>query len=382
MFRNLLTLLFILSTLFVQAQKDSTTMPAYRVSLITCGPGAEIYSVFGHSAIRVEDRLNGTDWVYNYGTFDGYEENFELKFMQGKLLYYLSVEDYNDFVDAYNIEGRWVHEQAFIADTATIQRMVKLLEQNSLPENRAYKYDFFFDNCATRIRDIIQKSYHNQLHFATVSTKDKPITYRQMINYYLRHNAWERLGINIVLGSKIDQVMSNEQIMFLPDYLEKAVMGAQYDGKSIVSATKIINDGEQFKYQQNYIIIIILASVILLFLLGFKYAAFQKVQKIISTLVLFLTGLLGLIILTMWFATDHQTCVENYNLLWALPTNLIYLIRKKKDKYALVAALLALSSFVVHLIGLQQLLLPEMALLVLLVILVFGNYYFSFKKNK
>lgn len=375
--KMLLMLLFLIqqSNSFAQIKQEEANK-GIRISLITCGRGEEIYSVFGHTALRILDSASGEDIVYNYGTFDGYEENFELKFMRGKLLYYLSEESYDDFVGAYQAEGRWVKEQILDLNKEQKDKIHRYLRNNMLPENRAYHYDFFFDNCATRIRDIFSKNLEPNFTFPELLGKEQKITFREIINRYLRQNEWERLGINIVLGSKIDAKMSNDDLMFLPDYLMDAAQKAQIDNHPLVDETIDVVSG---KLSENETLIsvptLVLVLLLTLFLCGFFFPNLNFLSVLISNLMLFLTGLLGVIILTMWFATDHQTCSNNFNLLWALPTNLFFIFRKKQFKYALIGMLLILLSFGLHVLKIQQILLPEMLLLILLQLLVLGNIY-------
>ena len=346
-----------------------------RVSLLTCGVGHEIYSVFGHSAVRIIDSAAGSDIVYNYGTFDGYEKDFEIKFMRGKLLYYLSADRYDDFISLYSTGGRWVDEQVLLIPDAAKRDIQHYLLENLLPENRAYKYDFFFDNCATRIRDIFTQTHGAAFVYPKVLPKAYTPSFRDIINQYLAHNPWERLGINILLGSKIDRKMSNTEIMFLPDFLEAAVAAAHLNGQTYVQPARRIIQEQASIVSNDVSIWLVLYGLVLLMLLGLLVSRLSIVADMIGNFMLVLTGLLGVLILIMWFATDHQTCAQNFNLLWALPTNLLFLFRKKQYKYALVAIVFLLLSFVLHLLHVQCLLLPEMIPVFLLLLITYARIY-------
>lgn len=373
---GIIALLLLFVTLKLWGQTDSTAKnDNLQISLLTCGAGSEIYSVFGHTAVRILNRDKGTDIVYNYGTFDGYEEDFELKFMRGKLLYYLSEENYQDFIAAYKDEGRWVKEQIIQATESEKKAIQSFLMENMQPENRAYKYDFFFDNCATRIRDIFSVTFGNRFVYPIVLSKDKKISFRDIINRYLQNNVWERLGINIVLGSKIDAPMTNTQIMFLPDYLMDAMASAQLDAKPIVQQTNDVIKGDNIPQKKDYSTLLVLYGLLILFLTSQLTPQLHFIGNIITNFMLFVSGTLGLIILVMWLGTDHQTCSNNFNLLWALPTNLFFIFRKKQFKYAVISMLLILLSFLLHLIHIQQLLLPEMVAILLLQLLIMGTIY-------
>lgn len=373
--RNSLFILFVFFSAFSFGQKDSTVNKGIQVSLLTCGAGPEIYSVFGHTAVRIVDSNAGTDIVYNYGTFDGYDDDFEIKFMQGKLLYYISEETFEDFISMYQMEGRWVEEQILNTSENEKRQIQDYLLTNMLPENRAYKYDFFFDNCATRIRDIFTQTHGDAFKYPNVLPDGKNLTFRDIINRYLVKNPWERFGINILLGSKIDQNMSNAQIMFLPDYLQDGIEGATLNGQQYAEKKNRIIDEIKNTAAKDYTLWMVMLGLLLLTIMGHTISSLKILGSIMSNFLLVLTGLLGLLILTMWFATDHQTCANNFNLLWALPTNLFFVFRKKQYKYALIAMVLLLASLILHVLNVQQMLLPEMIPLLLMLFIILANIY-------
>lgn len=375
-------LIMLLSKTFVSfAQQHDSIQKGIQISLLTCGPGQEIYSVFGHTGIRIIDSNSNTDIVYNYGTFDGYDKDFEINFMRGKLLYYLSEERYDEFIALYQDDKRWITEQVLdINDTEKKQIQASLLK-NMEPENRAYKYDFFFDNCATRIRDILSKTESRAFKYPKVFAPNQSLTFRDIINRYLANNPWERLGINTLLGSKIDKKMSNSEIMFLPDYLRDGIDGATLNGKKFAQASKEILKGSDEIQSTNVSLWFVLYGLLALMLVGTFNQQFYWLNTIICNLLLIITGLLGVLILFMWFATDHQTCSNNLNLLWALPTNLMFVFKKQRYKYALIAIILLLLSFLLHIFQIQCLLLPEMLPVLLMLLITYGSIYKKYKTN-
>jgi hypothetical protein len=362
-----------ISCAVVYAQADSSHL---RISLLTCGVGDEIWETFGHTGVRIIDSAHHTDVVYNYGTFNGFDKDFELKFMRGKLPYYLSIDQFPDFMEEYVEAKRQVQEQVLLLPGKQKEDIKAFLDDNALPENREYKYDFFFDNCATRIRDIFPKVFGDQFKFAQVLPPDSKLTYRQIINIYFYKTHWERVGINILLGSKIDAVMTNKDIMFLPDYLRDGLAGATVDGKRISTDPAIIlPGGARTPAGPNYplILMVILA---LLTVAGLSVPGLRILGKVMSSLLLLVTGLLGCLILVMWFGTDHQGCHDNYNLLWALPTNLILAFsQRRKGRYALIAIVLLLLSLVLHIARVQQLPLLELGPLLLALLYIYGAVY-------
>ncbi len=150
--------LFLAACLFCGQGKAFTLSPEAEISLLTCSPGNELYSLFGHTAIRVKDPAARFDRVFNYGTFDFDTPYFYLKYARGLLPYQLSHTDYRYFLHAYREEGRSVYEQRLRLDSLQKQRLLDILTENYRPENRSYLYNFLFDNCTTRSRDVILQS--------------------------------------------------------------------------------------------------------------------------------------------------------------------------------------------------------------------------------
>lgn len=381
--RYLTTILILVAFTFTSRAQDRLQYKTkhLRVSLITCGHGEEIYSVFGHSAIRILDSNMGTDIVYNYGTFDGFEENFELKFMQGKLPYYISTDNYIDFVEAYKYENRWIKEQVLNLNIEEQNAIKDYLERNMLPENRAYKYDFFFDNCATRIRDIFYKSLGKNFVYGNAITIKNGISFRTIINQYLQNNKWTRLGINILLGSKIDALMTNEESMFLPDFLQKAIATATLNNKTIIGETIFINQTGPISHKANFSIYIALYALLAVVIISAYWSPLKWLKKVLFTTIMLLSGLLGVLLLIMWFATDHQACADNFNLLWLLPTNIYFAFRQAKYKYSLIAAFLIFLMLIIHITGIQQLLFADTLPILLILLFIFGHLYLS-HRNK
>lgn len=363
------------------AVRDSLAarLPGLRISLLTCGPGEEeVYEAFGHTALRVVDsgaQPPFNDLVYNYGMFS-YGKDFELQFMRGRLPYYVASYDFAEFMKEYADYGRSVQEQVLNVSDSAAEEIQAFLEQNCLPQNRYYKYDFFFDNCATRIRDIFPRTLGKSFTFGNTLKKGEDLTFRDITNRYFYKRHWERVGVNILLGSRIDKVMSNMDIMFLPDYLRDGVAGAALGGRPISAKPALLLDGNHLSPPGINWPMVLTCSLFLLLLAGTLVPGLGWLGRTVRILLLILSGLLGVIILVMWFATDHKACSDNFNLLWALPTNLMLLISHKRgrSKYALLAMVLAGMSFVVHLLHIQELV-PEFVPLLLALLVTYGRIY-------
>ncbi|MBX5438745.1 MAG: DUF4105 domain-containing protein, partial [Thermoflavifilum sp.] len=210
----------------------SHAAPGLRVSVLTCGTGSELYTLFGHSAIRVIDSSRGLDLVFNYGTFDFSDPHFYWKFIRGKLLYFLSVQDFPSFYQEYVQDQRAVREQVLDLPASVKQQIEEALFLNAQPENRFYRYDFIFDNCTTRIRDLLQRAIGSGLQWHL--RKQEIITFRQALHPYLQRVPWVELGINLMLGARADQPIRGQQMMFLPDSLEWALSQASFAGRPLV----------------------------------------------------------------------------------------------------------------------------------------------------
>lgn len=317
---------------FAQTPAFSLSDSAF-ISLITVAPGEELYSTFGHSALRVNDPARGFDRCYNYGTFDFDQPNFYLNFCRGKLLYYLNVERHRDFEYGNLMDRRTMQEQVLNFDPAQKQRLFELLHENTLPENRSYKYDFFYDNCATRIRDIVEKALLYQVFFDSTSLK-KGTTMRQLLRPYLADKPWTQFGIDLLLGQAADRVAQPKDFMFLPDHMHD-IFGATKlsEGQPLVrSETKIPPQGFSGSGFQPGLLDHPLLITSILALIGLLCLANPRTERFFDPIFWFFLGFLGLIMFLLWVATDHSATKTNWNILWALPTHLLFFWRRSKSE--------------------------------------------------
>ena len=340
-----LIFLFFFLPLKIVAQNDSCHL---RISILTCSPGEELYSTFGHSAIRVTDSISNSDIVYNYGTFNFDEPGFYTKFIRGKLSFYLSTDDFESFVSSYREEKRDITEQVLNLTCAEKFNAVMLLQANMMAENRFYKYDFTFDNCTTRLRDLIEKAADTSIHFKNILPSKK--TFRDLIYEYLNKNDKQcsKLGIDILLGRPTDAVMKPREVMFLPDYLLQAFDSTTVDSRPLVGQKQRMLELNTPPVAANYFshpLFIFSCFFLLIVLLSFSESSFIKRLLIaFDGFMFFITGLLGILLIFMWFGTDHLMCKDNFNLLWAWPTNVIaafYIHSKKRmgAKYFMIYAI-------------------------------------------
>lgn len=332
--RAIFAVFFILicNTLFLSAQKLS---PKAKVSLLTCDPGKDLYAAFGHSALRVKDPLLGIDKVYNYGTFNFNTPNFYWKFVKGKLIYQLSVSTYQRFRYAYTYENRSIYEQVINATLQEKQQMFDFLEKNALPENKDYLYDFLYDNCSTRIRDVLITIYGNSLIFDDIDTT---LTFRQMIRSSLTYRHWDDLGVNILLGTPTDKVVNTHQYMFLPDNLmycfDDAVILKNGQPIPLVEKKATIFTGKAEEKQGSFFSPFLVFGTVLFIVLVYSVLAYrkQKWHKWLDLTLFIPFGILGLLLILLWTATDHHVTANNYNILWIMPLHLLFPFFLRKTK--------------------------------------------------
>lgn len=333
----LVWLVLLLTARPVQAQGPDLS-PRAQFSVLTCGPGTDLYATFGHSAFRLRDPELGIDWVYNYGTFDFHTPNFYLKFARGQLPYALSRQKFERFLYTYQLEHRWVHEQLLDLSPAESRSLLAYLEENHQPENRFYKYDFLFENCATKIPEVLKKVLGNGLVY-TFDHLQEPYTFRDLIQKNLRTNSWSSFGIDLALGSVIDRNATGPEFAFLPEYVESQIGNATLGGAPLVSRERVILDLDPptplsyFTATPLFWALMLLGITLAITWIDFRNGTRSKV---LDAILFLLTGLSGLVIAFLWFLTDHTATAWNANLLWAMPLNLLpafwLLLRAPKAK--------------------------------------------------
>ncbi len=343
----LVSLISILQITNADAQ-DSSRL---RISLLTCTPGAELYSTFGHSALRVVDSSNVTDHVYNFGTFNFEDPGFYLKFVRGQLRYYVNVEEFEDFKFGYITENRGITEQELNFTVAEKTAIHQALSENIKEENKFYMYDFFFDNCTTRLRDIIVK-YHQPKPLLP-AVMPTTYTFRNAIHQYLDDNSmlWSKFGIDILLGAPTDAVMTIPQQQFLPENLMKA-LDATKNTTIIASSKNLYALGESKNKRALFTPFILFASVLIAFVLLslFKNNTSQNILHLMDSFLFFTVGLLGLLLVFMWIGTAHIMTKNNYNLLWAWPIHIVYAFFINKNNKIVKAYSLLVTIFLMLLL--------------------------------
>ncbi len=335
---------FFLFIPFILSAQKFTLSPTAEISILTMGPGDQLYDSFGHSAFRVKDTVYDFDIVYNYGVYDFNTPNFYVKFARGKLLYNLAVTRFQPFYTYYTKQDRSIHEQILNLSPQETQDVFDYLLNNAKPENRSYKYDFLYDNCATKIRDVLVAVLGDELEYSD-DFVEKQYTFRQLIQKNVHWNSWGSVGMDVAIGAVVDKKATPWEYQFLPEYVEKAAEKATLKkglGKiKLVKTKNILFQGSTDRKKAapffvSPLFIFLIIGCILIYS-TYKNAKTGKRNRHLDGILFFTTGLIGIFLLLLWLATDHSTTANNYNLLWAFPLNLFlfYAIRKKNPAHGL-----------------------------------------------
>ncbi|MHB0756784.1 lipoprotein N-acyltransferase Lnb domain-containing protein [Polaribacter sp. M15] len=373
----------------IQAQVQLSTYA--EVSIVTAGPGTELYEAFGHSAIRIKDPVLQLDLIYNYGMFDFNAPNFYGNFTKGKLLYKLARYNFSYFLASYKKDKRWVKQQVLNLNQKQQQAFFMYLENNALPKNASYFYDPYFNNCATKLRDITTTILKDKVIFKS-NAITKKLSYRQLMDKEIPWNTWGSFGINLALGNKLDQVANTKDYMYLPDYVytifKESTVYLDNQPEKLVKREDILLDFKELEQNILFLNPILIFSLIALLgiFITYKDSKKKKRTKLLDFLLLFISGIVGVLIVFLWFFTDHSTTPNNFNFLWAFAPNVIiaFLTLKKAQKQWLKVYFKVLISFVLlipllWIAGVQSF---PIAIIPLLILLCVRYLFVSQKLNR
>ncbi|MBN2632274.1 MAG: DUF4105 domain-containing protein [Bacteroidales bacterium] len=320
------------SGLFSQSAQDTS------VYLITCGPGTETYSIYGHSALRMTIPERNIDIVYNWGVFDFSTPNFAYKFARGKLEYMLDSDYFSRFLQIYMYEKRWVQTQKINLDSAEKKYLLELVNENLRPENAKYLYDFFYDDCSTRIRDLLEKVLGTSLRYQPSSDNKKAQSFRFLTGSYQRPYPWLDLGIDILMGTPSDKKASDRDRMFLPIEMQKELSRAlvMREGRMVplLQNPETVVDFPDPVVKPSIFTHPLLVTSLLFVALTILFAIMRN-RVLIKTADIFIFSLYSILALLMMFTnfiTDHQQMKYNLTLLWIsplIPVCLLAIILKK-----------------------------------------------------
>ncbi|MCD8235615.1 MAG: DUF4105 domain-containing protein [Prevotellaceae bacterium] len=335
-------LLFLVPFVKMSGQADSL-----RISLLTCTPGSDAYAHFGHSAIRVRNLNTEEDVVFNYGMFNYKAENFIYRFVKGETDYELGAEYTRTFVMRYGIKGEGITEQVLNFDSDEAARLYYFICVNYLPENRVYRYDFLYDNCTTRARDMIEKSVEGRIVY---DTKERELTFREILAEFTECSPWLGFGIDFVLGEEVDRVVDRRKQMFIPSYYMHDVDSA-YIIRSNGSRVPLVAEKDvlltELDKPENVQelsatvftpLVVFISLFVLALIISWHDVKTGRVFWLFDALLLFLQGVAGIVVAFLFFLSEHPAVGTNWlvvifnplPLVW-LPFMIVKVIHKKMD---------------------------------------------------
>lgn len=311
------------------------------IKLVTVEPGEEVYAWWGHTGVVVENRRTGTSRFYDYGLFSFRQENFYTNFAQGRLLYEVGVWPTQSYLEHYRNLNRTVHIQTLSIPVEKRAALAKALEVSALPENRIYLYDHYYDNCATRPRDIIDEYVDGALREAT--KHGSGITYREITRNYTQHVFFMDLLLMYLMSDVIDIEMSVWETMFLPDMLESGLGSVRIPAGEAGRLVPLVSHTEVFNKSQGRRIIPETAPPLLpkALFLGLGIGLFCLVGGILSlrfprtgsislgitiAIIGFASGLFGSLLFFLSLFTDHVVTYGNENIIFTNPLSFALLV--------------------------------------------------------
>lgn len=316
----------------------SQEVPDSDIYLLTCGPGTETYSIYGHSALRIVIPERNYDQVYNWGVFDFATPNFAWKFAKGKLQYMLGVYPYDSFLKEYEAEKRWVISQKINLSDGEKEELFNLISVNLRPENIKYRYDFFYDNCSTRIRDLLEKASGGNLIYPDDEIKKNLPSFRELISDYQRGYPWMKFGIDLLLGAPVDKKATMRDRMFLPIDLQTGLssLHLRRDGKMIplLQNPDVVLKFSQPELKEGFfgspLFVLCMALIIAIILSAIIKEKLPA--RIIDIFVFAVLSILAIMMMFFNFFSDHQQLRWNLNIIWLnpiVPVCLVLLIMNK-----------------------------------------------------
>ena len=328
-----IVLTFLLSVINVTAGAQSmSNADSIQISLLTCSAGKEVWAQYGHTAIRYYDKESGEDFAINYGTFSFDQSYFIPRFVLGMTDYRMGVQPMDIFLAQYSYEGRGVVEQVLNLSAEDKEVIYKALQENMKPENVVYRYNYFFDNCTTRARDMLINHLHGKVVYPPA---EEDATFRSMIHKWNYKYEWSQFGEDLLLGVNADRKTTKSEQQFLPENLRSDFAKATYNGKPLVKETNVLltakADTVGPAFPLSPLTVAILFAVVSLLMMVFSYRR-QQVYWTWDLALMLTSGLLGIVFFIMIFS-QHPCVSLNFILLFFNPLPLFFLystIKKKK----------------------------------------------------
>ena len=347
--KGVLITLTIVSSIPVAAQEDLTPMDSVEISLLTCQPHDEVYSLYGHTAIRYHDlRPGGFDLAFNYGVFDFKKPHFVARFVFGLTDYELGAYPYKYFLEEYRRFGSMVTEQVLNLTAEEKLILHEALAMNLRPENKIYRYNFFYSNCTTKARDIIENCINGKIEYA--GRENYTPSYREMVHSMTRNNPWARFGNDLLLGIKADFKTDLRQQEFLPGNLlydfDHAQIYSEGTYRPLIKERRIaVPAGVQIVQEGFPLTPLSCAAVLLAIGLVIFFFEWRKKRVFIvwDVLLMLAVGAIG-IVLTLMLFSQHPTVSLNLQIILLNPLPLLFLwpvIRRRQTRYWAISAILA-----------------------------------------
>ena len=300
----------------------------YKISILSIGEGPSLVDAFGHTAIRVKDEELKNDVVFNFGVYDFNSPNFYSNFIKGRPEYKLGIQNYYNFTQNYVRQKRYIVEHQLNLDQNSIKIIIDLLVEKL--NDPYYIYDYLRDNCTTRAADIVIDKTNNKFRDEKLESEDI-LSFRELIHGKINENSWAALGIDLCLGAIIDKKIKTRETFFLPENLMNYL--DLYEG-DIIKRNIIYRPESAISYQENIpspLIINLILSLIIVAVTIFNFKR-SKWNKSLDTLIFLISGSIGILIIYLWFFSNHFAGAQNFNFLWAFPLNfaLIFAIYKNK----------------------------------------------------
>ncbi len=325
-------LVMVVAAVGLRAQSVSDSL---RVSLLTCSPGDEVYQLYGHTALRVVDREQGLDVVFNYGVFDFRAPHFVWRFVLGECDYQVMAYPFEAFLEEYRVRGSQVMEQQLALMPDETLRLCRNLFTNAQPQNRTYRYNFLSNNCTTRARDMVEQAVDGYVVYAEV---EQPATYRTLLHHYTHGHPWAEVGNDMLLGAACDTVLSGRASQFLPEQLMNSLATAQiYDAQSnrrpLVGATRVIlpacpkpvpvEDWQDVLLQRATPRACALALLAVCLLTMAAEWRWRRMWWGLDVLLLTAQGVVGTLLCFMFLFSQHPTLDSNWQVLVLNPLPLV-----------------------------------------------------------
>lgn len=312
---------FLIVPFFASAMSNQRLSDQTRVSLLTCGPGKEIYTKFGHTGIRFLDKVNDIDIVFHWGIFMFDNPGFVFRFMLGKIDYQMGPFYMSDFYNEYKRRGSYLIEQPMNLSQSQKQMLWDTLWTDFFSEKKYYKYNFISANCATKACDAIVHLYDDTISF---DYKIDKLSYRDIINRYIDKNSWFNTGINLIIGSSADTLLLASATASFPPYTKQFIENSYIikSGKKypiVGSERELLKQTQEYRTPRYWYWLQIMIPILIICAQIVCFVRYRRYIPIITPAILWIYGAIGFIICFLWFFSYHPIVDNNYNLLWLNP---------------------------------------------------------------